>query len=78
MGLPDGPVDVLLGRRQEDLGAEALEDEAPFVADARRHAQFDVIPFGRAYHGDGDAGVARGRLKDGPVLGELAPLLLPW
>src|SRR5690606_9900995 len=72
---PDRSVDALLGRREDDLGAEPLEDEAPLFADAGGHAQAHAAALHRADHGDRDAGVARGGLEDDLPLRQLPALL---
>ena len=75
MSLTDGPVDVVLGRGLDHVGAEPLQDETPLGADALRHAELHLVAFGRPDHGDGDACIAGGRLEDDLALGELTGLL---
>ena len=75
LGLGDGAGHAPSRGRQDDLGAEGLEQAAAFEAHALGHGDDELVAAGGAGEGQADAGVAAGRLDDDRVLGDLAVAL---
>ena len=72
LGLGDGALHALLGRRQHDLGPERLEQPPPFQAHALGHGHDQLVAARGTGERQADAGVAAGRLDDDRVLVDLA------
>jgi hypothetical protein len=53
---------LLCARRQHHLGAQHAHQFTPFNREAIGHGDHQGISFGRAHHGEANAGVAAGRL----------------
>ncbi len=63
-GPPDRPVGALVARREDDLGAEHLEELAALDRHVLGQHDLDRVALDAGDHGHGDAGVARRRLDD--------------
>ena len=59
--------------RQDELGAEGLEQPAPLHAHALGHGHVQLVAARRADEGQADAGVAAGRLDDDACPGLILP-----
>ncbi len=75
LGDPDGGVGAAGRRRGDDLRAPHGEQFTPLGRGVLRHHAHDAVALELGRHGEGDAGVAAGRLQDGAAGGEPAVLL---
>src|SRR4051812_37756265 len=67
----DRAVRPLVGRREDHLGAEELEETDPLLARVAGDDDAQGVPLTARDHRERDAGVAGGRLEDRLVLGEV-------
>mmetsp|Transcript_27370 Transcript_27370/g.76771 ORF Transcript_27370/g.76771 Transcript_27370/m.76771 type:complete len:243 (+) Transcript_27370:584-1312(+) len=64
LGLADGASHALGRWREDDVGAEGLEEHAAFHAHALRHRENELVPLAGGHHGQPDAGVSAGGLHE--------------
>ena len=74
-GLGDGPAHAVGAGGQHQLGAVAPQQHPALLAHGLRHGEDALVAAGGAHHGQGDAGVAAGRLHDGGARRQQAGLL---
>src|SRR5262249_25086891 len=71
-GLGDGAAHAFLSRGQQHRRSKRFEQPAAFETHAFRHGGDELVAAGRTGEGQGDAGVAAGRLDDDGVLIDFA------
>ena len=77
LGHDDAAVGAQGAVRVDDLRAVGFQEMGAFHGDVLRHHHLDLVALEAADHCQGDAGVARGGLQDGPVGRNLAVGLCP-
>ena len=70
LGLGDGPTHAVGTRGEDQLGAVAPQQHPSLLAHGLRHGEDAPVATGGAHHGQGDAGVATGRLDHGRARSE--------